>query len=40
MKYSLITRVVGVDLRSFPLVRAHFNELSFEEVSRDPTFSH
>ena len=40
MKYSLITRGMEVDLRSFPSVKAHFNELSSEEVSKDPTFSH
>ena len=40
MKYSLITHGAGVDLRSLPSVKAHFNELSFEDVSRDPTFSH
>ena len=38
MKYDFITCGAKVDLRSFPSVRAHFNELSFKEVSRDPTF--
>jgi len=37
MKYSLYTREARVDLRSFPSIRAYFNELSFEEVSRDPS---
>ena len=40
MKYGLITHGAGVDLRSLPLVKAHFNELSFEEMSKDTTFSH
>ena len=40
MKFSLYTREAGVDLRSFSSIRAYFNELSFEEVSKDPTFSH
>lgn len=40
VKYSLITLGARVDLRSFTLVRAYFNEISSEEVSRDLNFSH
>ena len=33
VKYSFITRGVEMDLRSFSLVKTHFDRLSFEEVS-------
>ena len=39
MKYGLIAHGAKVDLRSFSSVRAHFNGLSLEEVSKNSTFS-
>ena len=38
MRYGLIAHGAKVDLRSFPSVRAHFDGLSSEEVSRNSTF--
>ena len=40
MKYGLIAHGVEVDLRSFSLVRAHFDGLSSEDVSWNSIFSH
>ena len=40
MRYELIAHGAKVDLRSFPSVRAHFDGLSSEEVSRNSTFSY
>ena len=40
IKYGLIAHEAEVDLKSFSLVRAHFDGLSSDEVSKDPIFSH
>ena len=40
IKYGLIAHGAEVDLKSFSLVRAHFDGLSSDEVSKDPIFSH
>ena len=37
MRYRLIARGAKVDLKSSSSVRAHFDGLSFDEVSEDPT---
>lgn len=38
--YGLIAHGAEVDLKSFFLVKDHFNGLSSDEVSKDPIFSH
>ena len=38
MKYVLIARGEEVNLRSTTSIRAHFDGLSSNEVSKDPTF--
>ena len=40
MKYEVIAHGVEVDLRSFSLVRAPFDGLSYEDVSSNSIFSH
>ena len=34
LNYGLVTRGANVDLKNFPLIRAHLNNLSFENVSK------
>lgn len=40
MKYGLIAHGAEVDIRSFSLVRAHFDGISSKDVSRNSIFSH
>ena len=40
VKYGLIARGVDMDLRSFSTVKAHFNGLSSDKVSKDSAFSY
>lgn len=40
VRYRLITRGAEVNLKNSFLVRVHFDGLSFDEVSKDPTFSY
>ena len=35
VQYGLIARGADVDLKSFPLVRAHFDGLSFDKVNQE-----